>query len=206
MKSLIVIEDFYADVDSVREFALNKAEYFSPHELSSNFPGTESKKSYCSQGVVKKIEEAIGQKIKVDPRNYSFAVFCKTFAQDQIRRTIHVDQSDWTGLVYLNKPEDCRGGTTFHRHKSTGLDRIPAQSRIEAMGYRDRMDFIDRFVKEEGADFSRWDLSARVAMKTNRMILFRAGEMFHAAEGYFGTDDQNCRLTQLFFFKVEGDL
>lgn len=46
MKNLIVIDDFYSNVDAVREFALTRVEYFEPKDLSEGFVGTESKQSF----------------------------------------------------------------------------------------------------------------------------------------------------------------
>lgn len=140
----------------------------------------------------------------MDPQNYSFAVFYKTFGKDEGRRTVHVDQSDWTGLVYLNKPEDCQGGTSFYQHIETGLDSVPNADRIQEMGFENREDFVKKFVSKEGKDLNRWKRIGRVGMKSNRMLLFRAGEMFHAADAYFGNSDTDCRLAQLFFFKIQG--
>jgi hypothetical protein len=48
-----------------------------------------------------------------------------------------------------------------------------------------------------------WKISTRVGMKFNRMVVFKANSLFHAAEGYFGDCDENCRLLQLFFFKTQ---
>lgn len=121
-----------------------------------------------------------------------------------MRRSVHVDQSDWTGLIYLNKPEDCHGGTSFYQHIETGLDQVPDEEKIREMGFENREDFVKKFVAEEGKDFSKWRRLARVGMKSNRMVLFRAGDMFHAADAYFGSSDSNCRLAQLFFFKIQG--
>lgn len=203
MKNLVVIDNFYRDPSAVRKLALTKARYFDAHELDAQFSGTESRQSFYNKAVVDKIERAIGDKIVVDPKHFSFAVFCKTFARDERSRIVHVDQSDWTGLVYLSRPEDCRGGTTFYKHNETRMDLVPPPGHLTTLGYHDRSDFIDRFVRPEGKKLDRWSPIAHIGMKFNRMVLFRAGDMFHAADGYFGTEDENCRLIQLFFFKTE---
>lgn len=36
----------------------------------------------------------------------------------------HADHNMLGGLVYLNKPEHCRGGTSFFRHKPTGAEAL----------------------------------------------------------------------------------
>lgn len=47
----------------------------------------------------------------------------------------HVDAYDgilMTGLIYLNLPEQCRGGTALFRHRETGLVAVPAQEDADA--------------------------------------------------------------------------
>ncbi len=31
----------------------------------------------------------------------------------------------WVGVLYLNLPEQCRGGTAFYRHRPSDQDRAP---------------------------------------------------------------------------------
>lgn len=204
MKKLVVIDNFYESPGAVRDFALTKAEYFAADQLSEGYAGTESKRSYYSCKVVEKIEKAIGQKIVVDETHFSFAVFCKSFQKDERNRSVHLDPSDWTGLVYLNKQEDCRGGTAFYRHIETGLELVPSDAKLTELGYSSRGDFMKRLVYPQSKDFTKWEQTGRIGMKYNRMLLFRASEMFHSATGYFGASNDDCRLTQLFFFKTDG--
>lgn len=202
MKNIVVIDNFYSNPWAVREYALNKAQYISKENLPGEFPGTESKQSFFTPGVVEKMELAIGQKITPEPANYSFGVFAKTYAKDLRNKSIHVDSSDWTGLLYLSRPEDCRGGTNFYSHKDSGLDQVPSDSELLDMGFSSKNEFIEKFLKPIGQEPSQWNVSVKVGMKFNRMLLFKAGELFHSADSYFGDSDNNCRLIQLFFFKT----
>lgn len=206
MKHLVVIDNFYENPEAVRKYALHNVDYVDTAKLGANFPGTESKQSFYNDSIIQKMERAIGMKIKAEPKKYSFGVFAKTFAQDDRRKVVHVDGSDWTGLVYLCYPEHGKSGTVFHRHLTTGLDSVPNEPVLKEMGYQSAEDFNDKFIKAQARDESKWGVSARVGLKFNRMVLFQAGRLFHSAEGYFGTEDQNCRLIQLFFFKTEGAL
>ena len=36
-------------------------------------------------------------------------------------RAPHIDTVMLAGVVYLNLPEQCRGGTAFYRHRATGI-------------------------------------------------------------------------------------
>lgn len=206
MKNLIVIDHFYQDPLLVRDYALKKAQFLSAKKLPQDFAGTESLKGFYSTNLIFKIEKSLGQKIEVDPKKFAFGVFSKTTDHDSIRKTIHVDGSDWTGILYLSKPEDCKGGTITYRHLKTGWTEIPDQTILQKNGYLDRADFIQQEVTPNGQDFSKWAVSARVGMVFNRLVLFKSSTMFHSAESYFGTNDDDCRLTQLFFFNLKEHL
>lgn len=203
MKNIIVIDNFYKNPLEVRDYALQKAKYLTGAQVGPEFPGTESVKGFYSPEIIKKIEDAIGKKIEVNPRDYSFGVFSKTFASDEKRRSVHVDASDWTALLYLSRPQDCQGGTVFYEHKGLGWSQIPSLEELQSKGYLSREEFIQGDLKRDSKNFENWKVSSRIGMKFNRLLLFRSGDLFHAAEGYFGDCDLNCRLLQLFFFRTK---
>ncbi len=203
MKNIIVIDKFYEKPELVRDYALTKAQYLTNEKLAPNFLGTESIHSFTTSSVIKKIEKAIGKKIIVDPKKFSFGVFAKTEQTDQHKKEIHVDSSEWTGIVYLNLPYQCAGGTCFYQHKSTGLNAMPSKNQLKQLGYHDTEDFRKNFLQPRAQNSDEWDVSVKIGMKFNRLVLFRAGELFHAAENYFGSAETACRLTQLFFFQTQ---
>lgn len=203
MKNLIVIDDFYQNPWAVRNYALTKSQYMSVDQLDVEFAGTESLRGFYSDEVTNKIQNALGKQIDVNPKNFSYGVFSKTYASDEVKKTIHLDGSDWTAVLYLSRPEDCRGGTVFYEHKNWGWSEIPDEETLQSHGYLSREDFINKGLKPCSQNFSEWRISARVGIKFNRLVLFRSGKLFHAAEGYFGNTDDDCRLLQLFFFKTK---
>ena len=203
MKNIIVLDNFYETPELVRDYALTKATYLSKKQLAPQFPGTESVHSFTSTQVIKKIEKAVGASIVVNPAKYSFGVFAKTSETDQSKKMVHVDSSEWTGIVYLNLPNECHGGTCFYQHVTTGLNAIPTTIQLRQMGYENSDDFIQNFLRPRSQKSDEWKLSVKVGMKFNRLVLFKAGALFHAAENYFGSSEMNCRLTQLFFFSTQ---
>ena len=46
---------------------------------------------------------------------------------NQGRSRVHVDPTDWVGIVYLSKESSSRsgGGTSFFRHIETGFSWLP---------------------------------------------------------------------------------
>lgn len=205
MKNLVVIEDFYKNPLAVRDYALTRCRYLNSDKTQNEFPGTESEQGFFSADVVRKIEDAIGEKVDVNPKQFSFGVFSKTYFSDQPKKSIHVDSSDWTAIVYLSLPEHCQGGTVLYESKEYGWSSIPAEKTLKDHGFASRAHFINTYLKENSKNFDLWNVTCRVGMKFNRMVVFRSHEMFHAAEGYFGNNDYDCRLMQLFFFKTQSE-
>jgi hypothetical protein len=203
MKNLIVIDNFYRHPVAVREYALSKAKYLPKEQTPQEFAGTESIQGFYSDELIQKIETNLGKQIDIDTKRFAFGVFSKTTEQDSFKKTVHVDSSQWTGILYLSKPEHCRGGTTTYKHIKTGWTEIPNDDVLQNSAYGSRTQFIDQEVTPNGRDFSKWEVSVRAGMVFNRMVLMNSGQLFHSAESYFGNCDENCRLTQLFFFNTK---
>ncbi len=116
-QSLIVIDDFYPDPEEVRRAALG-CEY---PEVSGprTFPGRNSRQKFTSQGMDKAVSQVLGARVTGDPNpDTTHGKFRITLAADKSRYLVHADPTrfDWVGVIYLNPPEQCRGGTAFFRH------------------------------------------------------------------------------------------
>lgn len=192
MKNLIVIDNFYSQPDTVRNLALS-AEYLTLENLGTGRKSVETKRCYYSQSVVEKIEQALGFKIKVDPRKASFGAFAKSLPQNAATSegVIHTDATEWVGVLYLNPEGPCSSGTTLFEHKSTGLCEKPHDVALAAQ------------LEVDGKNRDLWKASVKVGFKYNRLVLFKAGSLYHATESFFGNTNEEARLTQLFFFNEE---
>ena len=82
----------------------------------------------------------------------------------------------FAGLVYLNKPEECKGGTGFYTYK--GIQADPNQIGITNDGFK---------------------LVHTAEMKYNRFIMYTSNILHKAIdqEGWF--EDDLHRLTQVFY-------
>ena len=49
---------------------------------------------------------------------------------------------------------------------------------------------------------TKWEMTTMIGNKFNRLILYR-GNMFHSSLDYFGSNKENGRLFQTFFFNSE---
>jgi hypothetical protein len=179
--NLIVIDDFYSNPDSVRNFALSQE-----FSVKGNYPGNRTK-PFFTDDVKQAIEHYMGFAGKItdtfikDGQGYTGA-FQLTTAND--RTWIHSDSYNmWAGVCYLTPDAPYTGGTGLFRHRASGEHSKTTQD-------------------YEGYDYTKYDLFDRIGNKYNRLILYR-GDLFHASLDYFGDTPDNGRLFQTFFFNTE---
>jgi hypothetical protein len=180
--NIIVVDDFYNNPDSVRNFALSQS-----FDVKGNFPGSRTKE-FLLDGVKNTIQEF------VKPFSGKFIGFSDKYsgsfqiATAKDRTWIHADNGNkWAGVCYLTPNAPHTGGTGLFRHKETAASsifEIPKGKGIEAY------------------DYTKWDLVDVIGNKFNRLVLYR-GDLFHASLDYFGKDNNDGRLFQLFFFDTE---
>lgn len=175
---LMIIDNFYTNPDSVRNFALAQ-----PFDVTGNYPGKRTT-PYLPQDVKDAIQYWMNPVGEItdwfEGQGYTGAFQIAT-ASD--RTWIHADHyNQWAGVCYLTPDAPYTGGTGLYRHKETG-----EFSRIDD--------------NHEGYDYTKWDLFDRIGNKYNRLILYR-GDLFHASLDYFGDSLQNGRLFQTFFFNT----
>jgi len=202
---LLVVDDFYSDPDAIRETAL-RLEYECPKH--GNFPGKTAKvPEGISKTVLEKVtdytekyfQKSIGFKLPLDIESvecYYQSIDTPWEQVDECYKIPHVDYRFRKGLVtvpaliYLNKPQQCVGGTAFYKHIETNLFKI-----------RSTQDF--HHVYKASPD-SSWALHNTVQMKYNRLVMYN-GNMMHTAfikPNYFGTSKEDCRLTQNIFLHM----
>ena len=199
--SIIVVDDFYKQPNTVRSLAIN-AEYAPVYSLSPNFAGRESAHSYYTESVVSALSGLVQSRIEVDPQKNAFGRFRLAKQGDARRTRVHFDNTKWSAVLYLTPPEHCAGGTVFFKHKATGLYGPPNDGELNRLGYLSRQDFDSNVVAEDTLVCHRWDESVRVSMAYNRLVVFRGSELFHGSDFLFGHTSEDCRLTQVFFFNT----
>lgn len=161
--NIIVIDNFYENPELVRTLALN-AKYQDVTQL--NYPGFQSNYNYAAVSVTRKIEKAISCKVAVNPNSQTFGKFRVMLKETGSALKVHLDgQSDWTGVLYLNPTESCRGGTGFYTHIKTGFD-----GPTKDMGWRE---IEKEIIAPDTLKNEAWAQTGFVAMKFNRLVLFR---------------------------------
>ncbi len=125
----LIVDDFYRDPDHLREFALS-LNYRIPPAV---YPGYWAVMSLSLAPVVSFVYDLFAHRYfpsapAMEAHATSWQFFNTERRAGQPPRPMshrpHVDSGVLIGLVYLNKPEHCRGGTSLFRHKETGAEAV----------------------------------------------------------------------------------
>ena len=188
----LIVDDFYQNVDEVRDFVLNQE-----FDVRGNYPGQRTK-SFANDHLKEHLNTLIrpfaGEITYWSDDEYNGAY---QYTTQYERSWIHADSTTtWAALVYLTPDAPISGGTGLFRHKRTGLESAP----ILPTGERD--DKLLDSIYVDSQDLTKWDMTDRLANKYNRLVMYR-GDLFHMSLDYFGTNKENGRLFQTFFFSTE---
>lgn len=101
-------------------------------------------------------------------------------------------------MLYLN---DGVGGTSFLRHKETGMCYQPELQVLRNIARHDYSQDLIRIAERDQNDVDAWEVMLTAPMAQNRAFVFDAG-YFHRAEpiGGFGSTQQDARIVLTVFF------
>ena len=199
--SLIVVDDFLEDPYILRDAALR----LSYPEVKATYPGRNSMERVNLEGLNQDVSRLVGEPLVPLLHDQAHGKCRISLASDIGTARVHVDASHWSGILYLSRPEDCRGGTEFFRHIPTNTERAPYNNReaAEKFGHPSAKQWTAD-VPEDTNDDSKWEMTMRVPMRFNRLILLRPW-LWHTAGECFGDNLENGRLVYLMFFRSELD-
>jgi hypothetical protein len=197
--SLIVVDDFFERAHELREAAMR----LTYPDQQGAFPGRNSLERMELPGLVPHVSSIVGERLKLMSPLGSHAKFRITLAADEGRGKVHVDPGYWSGVLFLSRPEDCRGGTDFFRHRRTNTDRRAMnQQELADLGYASIDEAHRDIVERDGLDETAWETTMTVPMRFNRLVLLRPW-LWHTAGPGFGDSLQNGRLVYLMFFAAD---
>jgi hypothetical protein len=191
--SVQIIDNFYVNVDDVRSNALKQN-----FNVKGNYPGHRTV-PFINNSIKNEIERHLcpvhGKIIWPEKEGTYCGSYQYTTSND--RTWIHADSwNSWAGVLYLTPDAPLSGGTGLFRHKKTGLIKVP---RLKNGKINQKL--LDEIYKDS-QDYTKWEITDRIANVYNRLVLYR-GDLFHASLDYFGTNKDNGRLFQTFFFNTE---
>lgn len=135
------------------------------------------------------------------PIDQQHTFFRRNLAGELAKDEVHQDTevSQFVAILYLNRPEHCRGGTALFRHRATGRDLYPSEHEIRKAGKSPKRE-LEKFE----ADWHRkeaWEQTRLLEMKYNRLVAYPCAA-FHARfpREAFGTTPDDARTIWLSFF------
>ena len=144
------------------------------------------------------IAKLIGRRIV--PR---LSCFRLNLAGEMPHSWVHSDDicARYASVLYLNPPEQCKGGTAFWKHTGLNMDRLPSDNEIVRKGMSPA--WFHRMITQEWKDLTFWEQTRFVEMKWNRFISYPTC-FFHSRYPFdaFGTGPQDGRLIWVCFFDV----
>ncbi len=178
--SILVVEDFYKEPDSVVQMATS-AEFV---EDERYYKGLRSKETYKLPWVKEEFERLLNVTIT----DWMTQPYCGVFQITDHRNPLvwHSDSQSYAAAIYLTKGAD-EMGTSFWKDKKYGYRRPP-----------ESVEHCNEVYSEYNLLHSdNWELVDKVGGVYNRLVLWD-GKMIHSASMY----SEKQRLVQLFFFNA----
>ncbi|MEQ1506351.1 MAG: DUF6445 family protein [Myxococcota bacterium] len=226
----LVVDDLFVDPDYVRALALS-LDFAAPR---GTFPGYEARISIDPGALLTAARRWVSPELVITPSYRNALVFSMMHeGVDAALRHYphpHVDDHLDDGLtcfgavVYLNPPDQCRGGTSFYRHRQTGACEnreeispgiaaymvehglrtvAEAYEHLAAVPERDPAELVGEWGYIRGSN-DTWERLATLEMRFNRLVLFDC-YLFHnpdIEDGAFGRTPDTRRLTLTTFFAL----
>lgn len=188
----LVLDHFYENPNRLRDLALG-LEFTS---RARNFPGSRSTRTVIPKEAARVFKTILGVRLDGPANRIPYnGCFQLMKATDGRRAYVHADTSaQWAGLVYLSAVTLPEGGTSFFKHKSTGLTRMPDSRDFSAKEFAK----LKQLLRDDGARVSRWIELDRVGFVYNRLVLYDA-QLFHRNGKTWGKSVETGRLTHNFF-------
>jgi len=181
-----IVDDFYADPDSVRDYALSQE-----FTITGNYPGLRT--TPCNNeggyidGLIESFQNIIGKTITHFPLDQYNTSFQYTTAES--KTWIHHDAMSYAAVLYLTPNAPLDAGTAIYRHKLTGIMRHSSACPV---------DFNEFQLIEDD-----WDIVAEAKNVYNRLVIYDAMYYHRSVVPGFGTNQYDGRLFQTFFFEAE---
>ena len=184
-----IVDNFYSNVDEVREFALQQ-----DFGVRGNYPGQRTT-PFLNESVMNTIESILEPqwgKIIDWGDEYTGAFQMTTAVErswvhsDNVNKNYVIEENRWGGVLYLTPDAPLEAGTSFYR------------SKLNNSIYNHDNDELNQYSQ----DMTKWEVAGEVKNIYNRIILFR-GDQWHSSTTYFGQYHETGRLTQVFFFMTE---
>ena len=200
----LVVDNVYKDPDYVRGLALS----LSYHRRAGAYPGYFAFMSISAAPFLDLVNTlmrgTVGDYLTFTfpyKDDLVFAIITERGSDlSPTQRRPHTDDfCDYAGLVYLNPPGQCSGGTSFWRHRATGTEvadgvepgALPSAVLSNGPDVGDSIGYLTESTET-------WELTQVLPAKYNRLVIYKS-KIFHSphySEHDFGSALMERRLTQ----------
>ena len=182
---IYVIDDFYANPDSVREFALQL-----DFDIVGNYPGLRTQPCSDDGNYIEEIKKTFENILNKEITHFPLDEYNTSFQYTTWRDTtwVHHDAMSYAAVVYLHPNPMLDSGTSMYRHKATGI-----------MKHKEGLpDF-----NEVSTSLDDWETVTEVKNVYNRAIIYDSMNYHRSTIPGFGVDKESGRLFQTFFFDAK---
>lgn len=179
-KRVFIVDNFYADPDLTREFALDQE-----FTEGAGYIGQRTTKQFLFNNVKERFEQIIGERITKWEDHGQNGRFQYNVSGNPL--VYHCDDQRWAAMIYLTPDAPVQTGTSSFRHRETGIYHNSDPNIVSCFNQKT---FLDKTPYEEIDRFGN---------VYNRLVIFDGG-LIHSASEYFGSDKNDSRLWHMFFF------
>lgn len=195
-----VVENFYEDPDAMRAFALKQKYEFLTDRKDAQYvyPGSRTKDlvdldAKLQEKVLKKFI-SVFHNSQYDVMRWAVSTNFQSVTEEYGTGVLHTDHNTiLAAVLYLTPDAPLNAGTSLFKPNKT-FDEAKYKKALE--------DNDDRFragqIQMDTSYHSMFDEIVRVNNVYNTLIIYE-GRMHHAANGFFGNNLENSRLSQVFF-------
>jgi hypothetical protein len=166
-ETLLIVDDFLDNAVEFREAALRLT--YPPTATDSG--RRDSLERINLEGLDRQISWLVNEPLAPVSTSQSHARCSLRLAQDEQIRRILINDGDWSGMLFLSRPEYDGPGLDFFRHVRTATDG----SELNAAQVATSGDIV----RKDAADETEWERIMRVPIRFNRLVLFRSW-LWHA--------------------------
>lgn len=182
--SIVVVDDFLADPDRIRQLAL--AQQFDADDRY--YKGKRSRDRFLHEFDHRVFARLLNGAVDTWDRHAMSGRFQICLPGDPL--VYHADAQTHAGTIYLTPDAPPESGLSLWKSKITGARRPAGDVETNARTFDGKL-----------LDSTKWELVDRIGNVYNRLVLWDA-TMIHSASCYFGDNLNNGRLFWMFFFDL----
>lgn len=119
---------------------------------------------------------------------------------------VHSDDicAKYASVLYLNGPDQCRGGTAFWKHRALGMSSLWSKDQLETCGMNAGAFYA--LMEREWRVLDAWEQTGLIPMAFNRFITYPTS-LFHSRYPFegFGSGPEDGRMIWVCFYDKEGE-